>query len=53
MEDNDKDDKHDKGISALEIDRDLVFLRGHQGHWPHDDDDKEEDTNKVEEQQQR
>ena len=39
-------------ISALGLDRDLGFSRGHQGHWPHDDDDKEEDNDKVEEQQQ-
>ena len=29
MEDNDKEDNDDKGISALEIDRDLGFSRGH------------------------
>ena len=52
MEDNDKDDNDDKGISALELDRDLGFSRGNQVHWPHDDDDKEEDNDKVEEQQQ-
>ena len=49
MEDNDKDDEdnkddnNDKGISALGQDRDLQFLRGHQGHWPHNDDNNEED----------
>ena len=43
MEDNDKDDKDDKGISALGLDRDLGFSLGHQGHWRHDDDDNEED----------
>ena len=48
MEDNDKDDNDDKGISALELDRDLGFLRGHQGHWPHDDDDNEEEDSKME-----
>ena len=36
------------GISALGIDRDLEFSRGHQGHRPHDDDDKEEDDDEVE-----
>ena len=36
------------GISALGIDRDLEFSRGHQGHQPHDDDDKEEDDDEVE-----
>ena len=30
--DNNKDSNNDKGILALEIDRDLGFLRGHQGH---------------------
>ena len=36
MEDNDKDnvnnkdDKNDKGISSLGLDRDLGFSRGHQ-----------------------
>ena len=53
MEDNDKDDNNnkddnnDKGISALGLDRDLGFLRGHQGrqgHRPHDDDNNEEDN---------
>ena len=53
MEDNDKDDNNnkddidDKGISALKLDRDLGFLRGHQGHRPPDYDNEEED-NKVE-----
>ena len=53
MEDNDKDDNNRKdnnnnrGISALGLVRDKEFLRGHQGHWPHDDDDKEEDNDKV------
>ena len=36
-------------ISALRLDRNLGFLRGHQGHWPpDDDDDEEEDDNEVE-----
>ena len=36
-------------ISALGLDRDLGFSRGHQGHRPSDDDDdKEEDDNVVE-----
>ena len=52
MEDNDKDnnnkdDNDDKGISALELDNDMGFLRGHkgyQGHRPHDDDHQEDDN---------
>ena len=32
VEDNDKDDNNFKNISALGLDRDLVFSRGHQGH---------------------
>ena len=36
------------GISALGLDRDLGFSRGHQQHQPHDDDDNEEDDNEVE-----
>ena len=36
---NKKDDNYNKGISALGLDGDLGFLRGHQGHQPHDDDD--------------
>ena len=38
VEDNDKDDNNnkddndEKGISALGLDRDLGFSRGHQGH---------------------
>ena len=51
MEDNDKDDNNDKGISALGLDRDLGFSRGHQGcqwHGPHEDDDDEEDNDEVE-----
>ena len=46
MEDNNKDDNNDKDISALALDRDMGFLRGHQGrqgHRPHDDDDNEEE----------
>ena len=45
-------------ISALGLNRNMGFSRGHQGrqgHWPHDDDDDEredddevEDNNKVE-----
>ena len=35
-------------ISALGLDRDLGFSRGHQGHWPHDDDNDQEEDNKVE-----
>ena len=31
VEDNNKDDNNDKGISALGLDRDLKFSRGHQG----------------------
>ena len=47
MEDNYKDNNHDKVISSLELDRDVGFLRGHQenqGHQPHDDDNEEEDN---------
>ena len=29
---NDKDNNNNRGISALEHDRDLGFLGGHQGH---------------------
>ena len=48
MEDNVKDDdNNDKGISALGLDRDLGFSRGHQGHRPHDDDDNEEEDDEV------
>ena len=49
-----KDDTNYKGISALGLDRDLGFSRGHQGHQghqphrPHDDDDDEEDDDEVE-----
>ena len=49
MEDKDKDDdnKRDnnngKGISALRLDSDMGFSRGHQRHQPHDDDNKEDD----------
>ena len=38
-------------FSALELDRDLGFSRGHQGHQghrPHDDDNDEEEDNEVE-----
>ena len=52
MEDNDKDDNNDKGISALGLDRDLWFSRGHQGHQGHrpndDDEEEEDDDDKVE-----
>ena len=57
MEDNDKDhnnnkdDNNDNGNSALGLDRDLGFLRGHQGrpvHQPYDDDNDEEEDNQVE-----
>ena len=44
MEDNDKDTNDDKGISALEIDRELGFSQGHQAHHPPDDDNKENDN---------
>ena len=39
-----------KDISALGLDRDLGFLRGHQGHQGHrpPDDDDEEDDDEVE-----
>ena len=40
MEDNNKDDNDDKGITALGLDRDLWFSRENQGYWPHDDIDK-------------
>ena len=45
---NNKDNNDDKGISALGLDRDLGFSRGHQGHWPLDDDDNEEEYDEVE-----
>ena len=51
MEDNDKDDNNYKDISAQGLDRDLGFLRGHQGcqgHRPHDDDDDEKEDDEVE-----
>ena len=52
MEDNDKDDdNNNKDISALGLDRNMGFSRGHQGHQghrPHDDDDDEEEDNEVE-----
>ena len=34
-------------ISALGLDRDLGFSRGHQGHQPPDDDDDEEEDDDV------
>ena len=34
--------------TATRLDRDLGFLRGRQGYWPHDDDDDEEVDNEVE-----
>merc|ERR1712105_456601 len=40
--------KSNSNFSALELDRDLGFSRGHQGHRPHDDDDDEEDDDEVE-----
>ena len=46
MDDNNKDNNHDKVISALELYRDVWFSRGHQaiqGHRPHDDDNEEEE----------
>jgi len=49
VEDNNKDNKDDKGISDLELDRDLGFLRGNQAHWPHDDYDKVEEDDEVDE----
>ena len=53
MEDNNEDNNNFKDISALGLDRDLGFLRGHQGHQsyrPHDDDKEvdEENDNEVE-----
>ena len=47
-DDNNKDNNDEKGISALGLDKDLGFSRGHQGQQPHDDDDEEEDKDKVE-----
>ena len=47
MEDNDKEDNNYKDISALGLDRDLGFSRGHQGHRPPDDDDDEEEDDDV------
>ena len=47
MEDNNKDDNNDKGISAPGLDRDLGFSKGHQGHQPLDDDDDEEEDDNV------
>ena len=40
----------DSSFSALGLDRDLGFLRGHQGrqvYRPHDDDDDEEEDDEV------
>ena len=51
MEDNDKEDNNQKDISALGLDRDLEFLRGHQGHQehqPHEDDSYYEDNHQTE-----
>ena len=48
MEDKDRDDNDGKGISALELDRVLGFLWGHQGHWPLYDDDNEEEYGEEE-----
>ena len=45
-DDNNKGNNDSKGISALGLDGDLEFSRGHQGyqrHPPHDDNDKEND----------
>ena len=49
MEDNDEDEDNkynngDKSISALGLDRDLGFSRGHQVHHPPDDDNEERRT---------
>ena len=46
--DNNKDDTDDKSISAVGLDRDLRFLQGNQGHWPHVDGDEEDDNDRVE-----
>ena len=52
MEDNGKDDDNNgNGISALGLDRDMGFSRGHQGrqgHRSHDDDNDEEEDDEVE-----
>ena len=50
MEDNDKDDNNFKDISALGLDRGVVFLRGYQGHQGHcpPDYDEEENDKEVE-----
>ena len=48
--DNNKDKNDGKGISALGLDGDLEFSRGHQrqqGHQPHGDDNKENDNKMV------
>ena len=45
-DDNNKGNNDSKGISALGLDGDLEFSRGHQGyqrHPPHDDNNKEND----------
>ena len=42
-DDNDKINNNDKGISALGLDSDMGFSRGHQWHQPHDDDNEVED----------
>ena len=47
---DDKDGNVDKGISALGLDRDMGFSRGHQGcqgHRLHDDDNDEEEDDDV------
>ena len=48
MEDNDnnKDDNDDKGISALGVDRDLDFSRGHKDNYYEEDYDEVEDHHK-------
>ena len=49
VEDNDKDDNNFKDISALGLDRDLGFSRGHQGHQGHQppDDEEEDDLSLI------
>ena len=52
VEDNNKDDGDYKVISALELDRDMGFSRGHQGNQkyrPHNDDNEQEDDNEEDE----
>ena len=46
MEDNDKENNHEKIISSLELDRDMGFLQGHQANQGHDD--NQEEDNEVE-----